>query len=126
MYNIALVTIKTSILMQYMRFFNGPSIRKTYKTVCKILLGVILSFGVWVFFASIFGCRPVNFFWNRTNPNGRCFNEKAFYFSNAAFNIITDLIILAVPMPMFKSLQLPRKQKHVLMAVFAAGGLYVL
>ena len=120
MYNASLVVIKASILTQYMRLFVGPIIRRT----CHITLGFILLYGTWILLGSIFGCRPISAFWTVTSASA-CFNELAFYFTNAAFNIITDIIILVTPMPVFNSLQLPRKQKRGLMAIFAVGGLYV-
>lgn len=54
---------------------------------------------------------------------GFCFDKKALWFSNSAIHILTDLLILIYPMPVLKSLQLPRRQKFALMAVFALGGL---
>ena len=44
-------------------------------------------------------------------------------FSHAGCNIITDMAIAILPLPMLKQLQIPRGQKTVLMAVFALGGL---
>lgn len=39
--------------------------------------------------------------------------------------ISTDLAIFALPMPVLASLQMPRKQRALLMLVFSIGGLYV-
>lgn len=50
-------------------------------------------------------------------------SRKFIWFFNAAFNILTDIIILALPMPVLSSLRLPIKQKIGLMFVFALGGL---
>jgi len=38
-------------------------------------------------------------------------------------NIVTDLTILVLPMPVLSTLRLPLKQKVGLMFVFAMGGL---
>lgn len=51
-------------------------------------------------------------------------NLTAKWFSDAAVNICQDLILLILPMPYLKSLNLPKRQKAGLMAVFALGGLY--
>lgn len=40
-------------------------------------------------------------------------------------NIVTDLAILIVPIPVLSKLQLPRKKKVGLILIFAAGSLYV-
>lgn len=42
----------------------------------------------------------------------------------AVINILTDFFILCLPMPMLRSLQLPRKQKVLLGLVFALGSGY--
>lgn len=62
-------------------------------------------------------------FLGKTIEGGKCQDKMALWFSIAALNITTDLAIFALPMPVFASLQLPRKQKMCLMLVFAVGGL---
>ena len=46
-------------------------------------------------------------------------------FTNASINIVTDIFTGVLPLPVLKSLNLPKRQRYVLMAVFALGGLYV-
>jgi hypothetical protein len=48
---------------------------------------------------------------------------EAKWFSDASVNILTDLILLSLPMPYLKGLNLPTRQKAGLIAVFALGGL---
>lgn len=45
------------------------------------------------------------------------------WFTNAAINIATDFIIILLPMPVIKSLQLARRQKLALYVIFAIGGM---
>ena len=87
------------------------------------MLCLIAAYGAAMQFGSIFICTPVAYFWDRTIANGHCVNLLAFWFSNASFNIVTDLMICVLPVPVLSSLQLPRKQKFVLIAVFIVGGL---
>lgn len=44
-------------------------------------------------------------------------------FTNASINIVTDICTGVLPLPTLNSLNLPRRQKYALMAVFALGGL---
>ena len=46
-------------------------------------------------------------------------------FTNASINIVTDICTGVLPLPTLNSLNLPRRQKYALMAVFALGGWYV-
>lgn len=90
--------------------------------MCNILIGVLIVYGIWTFFGSTFMCLPVAYFWDKT-IDGHCMNQLAFWFSNAALNICTDLIVFGFPMPLLKRLQLPKNQKIGLMIIFAFGGL---
>lgn len=50
-------------------------------------------------------------------------NKTAFWFSNAALNIVTDVFIYAVPIPLIRRLQIAKKQKIALIFLFALGAL---
>lgn len=58
--------------------------------------------------------------WDHKVP-GSCINLTASWYANAAFSIVTDFIILLLPTPAISSLQLPRKTKIGLIAVFSVG-----
>lgn len=70
-------------------------------------------------------CAPIAYFWNH-ELTGHCLNRHAIWFSNAAMNILTDIIIFILPMPVLKELHLPRRQKWALIAVFALGAFVVM
>ena len=69
---------------------------------------------------TIFMCNPVSGFWTH---QGTCLSEMAVWMANASLNIATDVAIFVFPMPLIKRLQLAKKQKYALHAVFALGGL---
>jgi hypothetical protein len=94
------------------------------RLACSLLIGFLAVYGTWTVLSAWVNCVPLAKFWDPTVP-GFCFDKKALWFSNSAVHILTDLLILIYPMPVLSSLQLPRKQKFALMAVFALGGLYV-
>lgn len=73
--------------------------------------------------AASFSCWPIPFFWDKAIHGGHCIDLLAFWFSLGGFNILTDMAVWILPMPVLKSLHLPRKQKLSLIAVFAVGGL---
>jgi hypothetical protein len=47
------------------------------------------------------------------------------WYTNATINILTDFAIIILPMPVIKRLQLGKRPKYALMAIFAVGGRYV-
>ncbi|KAJ5189369.1 hypothetical protein N7491_005703 [Penicillium cf. griseofulvum] len=116
-YQTSLISTKMSILLQYKRVFSTPRMR----LACWLMIGVLGVYGTWTIISAWANCVPLAKFWDDTVP-GFCFDKKALWFSNSAIHIITDIVILIYPMPVLKSLQLPRRQKFALMAVFALGG----
>ena len=87
------------------------------------MLGLLTIYGIWTVLGSALMCIPVQYFWGV--GEGHCMNRLAFWFSNAALNIFTDILIFAIPVPLIRSLQLPSRQKMALLFVFAFGALYV-
>lgn len=83
---------------------------------------MIIAYGIAAILADIFLCTPVSYFWDKT-IKGHCLNFTAVYFSNASFNIISDLVIMIIPIPVLKSLQLPIRQKIGLMLIFGVAAL---
>jgi len=118
MYNLALTLVKISIVFQYIRIFPAKKIVR----FCRFLLVFLCLYGSWTFFGSIFMCVPAAAFWDET-VKGKCMSRLGFWFSNAGVNIPLDILIFAIPLPLLKELQLPRKQKIGLMFVFGAGAL---
>ncbi|CAG8011374.1 unnamed protein product [Penicillium salamii] len=116
-YQTSLISTKMSILLQYKRVFSTPRMR----LACWLLIGFLGAYGTWTIVSAWANCVPLAKFWDPTLP-GFCLDKKALWFSNSAIHILTDIIILLYPMPVLKSLQLPKKQKFALMAVFALGG----
>jgi len=118
MYNLALTFSKLSIICQYMRIFTQKNVVK----LCRAMVGVLIVYGMWTVIGSALMCIPVSHFWD-LSLNGKCMNRLAFWFSNAALNIATDIMIFSIPMPLLKQLQLPKRQKIGLMFVFGFGAL---
>lgn len=71
---------------------------------------------------SLFQCTPLEKLWNPTLP-GHCINFLGAIIGNAVPNIVTDILILALPMPLLWHLQTGYLQKIMLSGVFLLGGL---
>jgi hypothetical protein len=84
---------------------------------------VIFAWWVAVVFISIFSCSPIYGFWDKTTIQAHCVNNKEFYIGNAVPNIVTDVIILAMPIRIIWSLQTTMMQKATLSFIFLLGGL---
>lgn len=119
-YKFTINLTKTSILLLYLRIFPKKSFRKLVYGMLVFVIGYAVASVV----ATIFQCTPVARTFDHTIP-GTCINLTAFWYSNAAANILGDFIILALPVPEVISLHLPLRQRLGLIAVFLLGGLLV-
>jgi|SRR5690242_2500632 len=120
-YNLALTTTKISILVQYIRIFPP----RHFRCACYAMLCIVITCGLWGVFGNVFICFPINFFWDKSVRDGRCMNDYIVWFTTAGLNIAQDVIILFLPLPVIRSLQISRSQKKGLITMLALGARYV-
>ncbi|KAK3686129.1 hypothetical protein B0T22DRAFT_538324 [Podospora appendiculata] len=117
-YSFCLVLIKLSITVQLYRVLRTPKMQK----FLRVYLICITVSGLWTVLSTVFNCWPVEYYWNfATGMAGSCMDKSAITFTNAGLNIFTDVILIAVPIPLLWRLQIPRRQKIVLMCLFGVG-----
>ena len=115
-YDLALVFVKLSILAFYWRVFVHPLFRKI---ICATAAFVV-AWGIGITVTLFLVCRPLQAYWDYT-VNAKCFNIVPFvYFTNIS-NLITDIWIFLMPVPMIWHLQLPTKKKLLLSLIFCIG-----
>jgi hypothetical protein len=83
---------KLSILLFYRRIFAT----RIFRQITNAVGFVVLAWFAAVILVSIFSCVPVNGYWDRTVP-ATCIDSRAFYLGNSIANILTDVIILTLP-----------------------------
>ncbi|TGZ82628.1 hypothetical protein EX30DRAFT_305028 [Ascodesmis nigricans] len=115
-YSTTVGIIKVSLLLMYIRIFTIPAFRK----VAWTLMCIAVSWAIAINFASAFQCTPVKKAWLPQTP-GTCIHVKAFFFGNAIPNIITDLVMLCLPMPVVWTLHSSLGHKLSLSVVFSLG-----
>lgn len=115
-YNIAVCMTKISILLQYNRIFNNTILRKIIVTG----LGFLTCWGITLSFLLPMVCMPVAAFWD-PNVEGVCLDNATIWYVMAGVNVVTDFTIFTMPIPVISSLQLPKKQKAMLLIVFTLG-----
>lgn len=72
--------------------------------------------------AIFFQCNPIAKLWNPF-LEGSCVHAYDLYLWNTILNVVTDFLVLLVPIPMLRKLQIPKKQKWGLAGLFAIGSL---
>lgn len=119
LYNPSLMATKTSILIFYLSLAQMQRVFKWGSIGTMVVVNVA---GFALLILNIFQCRPVSdSFIIPRPPNAHCTDIVTLYFSSAPVNIITDLVIVLLPMPVLKNMMLPRKQKWILYITFGFG-----
>lgn len=114
-YYISLGLIKLAILLQYY-----PLVAVKSKVLMIVIIVGICAWSIALVFTSIFGCIPVEAFW-KPNIQAKCIPNLPLWYINAGGNIITDIIIFALPLPIVWKLKMPNAQRISLIAVFGLG-----
>ncbi|KAJ3547996.1 hypothetical protein NM208_g1217 [Fusarium decemcellulare] len=110
--------VKGCLLFMYSRL--TLSLRQN--VLVKIVAGyVVVGFVVMQILWFAAWCRPFNHYWQVPPDDLNCSAETNHMITNAVLNISSDVMIIALPMPVFLQSQLPVKRKVVLCAVFALG-----
>ncbi|KAJ6011669.1 hypothetical protein N7451_003081 [Penicillium sp. IBT 35674x] len=94
-----------------------------FRALAYIVAGIVISHGLGVFFAAIFQCSPIAYTWDKAIVGGSCFDQEAFYRYVSPPNIVTDVLILVMPLPYVWKLHTQVGQKVALTGVFLLGSL---
>ena len=118
MYNASLMAIKMTFLSQYFRIFHHAS-----RKIVKVFTCITVFVGLWSLsqlIVAIFTCDPIDGYWKKSK-DAQCIPNHPFWEINAAGNIVTDVMIFILPIPILKTLNLPRRQRHILIGIFGLG-----
>lgn len=120
MYTFANVAIKASILMFYYRTFP----HNRFKIAVWCVAALVGAWFITMIFLTVFQCTPISFVWNKTLA-GTCINVSASYMSTAIVNVITDFIIVVMPVPLILRLNMPNGRKLGVCAIFILGSIVI-
>lgn len=109
--------LKFSILQLYGSIFVLKRFHMCLWAVATFVAGWMISAtGV-----SIGQCTPIASGWDHTIPGGYCVNYGLLVLVSGVFNVVTDLVILAMPIPLVLRLQISKQKKYLLIFTFAIG-----
>jgi hypothetical protein len=119
MYGPTAYLTKVSLLWIITRVFSP--FRKTV-TFIYIFLGIMLAYYIPAVIVKIRICDPISKFWAPDLP-GTCLDQRAIILADAVVSVVSDMIILILPLPLTLGLQLPTRKKMRVMCILGAGGL---
>ncbi|MCJ1471736.1 hypothetical protein MMC13_000376 [Lambiella insularis] len=115
-YKFLIMFTKLSFLILYLRIFPSRRMQLFTKGLIAVVVLWSISYGI----ATVIQCVPIAKAWNK-NIKGGCVNNTIFWYTHAAINTFTDLIIYIMPIPQVLRLQLPFAQKAGLVLIFTTG-----
>ncbi|GLI75379.1 hypothetical protein PoHVEF18_003633 [Penicillium ochrochloron] len=90
-----------------------------------ILLGCLCTYYTIALIIKIRMCYPIPLYWLGELPNGEgsCLDQAAALIADSVISVVSDLIILVLPLPLTWSLQMSRSRKLRVIGLLSAGGL---
>lgn len=110
-----------TFLFQYYRILGVLLPRYVYTFIVVIIGAWSMAMIIQCFFL----CQPLAGFWDKTLSGVKCLPDLPTWLGGAIGNILTDLLVFALPIPMLSKLNLPVAQKAMLLGVFSLGFLCI-
>lgn len=117
-YFASLAFTKLSVLALYTRLFPVPK----FVLIAKVVAVIVTAWLIATILVAIFSCKPIEAFWTHA-PGSKCIVSEHFYVTNAVPNIITDAIILTLPIHAVWKLHTSKGERVALTIIFMLGSL---
>lgn len=115
-YALTLAMTKLSICLIYLTIFTFEWSRRA----CWLLIAIVTISSLFTVISIFTACIPLQAFWD-FRVKARYCHKVDVYWANTGMHLGTDYLIFALPIPVLYRLNLPRRQKMALFAVFALG-----
>ncbi|KKZ67229.1 hypothetical protein EMCG_07079 [[Emmonsia] crescens] len=110
--------VKLALLLIIARVFSPY---KRTVIFIYVFLGILFAYYVSGLVIKARPCSPVSAYWGASE--GSCLDQRAIIICDSVISVVSDLIILVLPLPLAWSLHLDTKKKLRIMAILGAGGL---
>ncbi|KFZ10515.1 hypothetical protein V501_05162 [Pseudogymnoascus sp. VKM F-4519 (FW-2642)] len=117
---------KLSAVLLYKRVIAGVS-RPAFLYIINAAIAAQTLYGVTFVLLMILQCRPISSYWLQFSypdpytEKFSCLYEGSVPFSNACISVVTDFFAAMLPMFLFLQLQMPKRDKYGLGAIFGVG-----
>lgn len=118
LYAIGLLLVKASILGLYWRLFG---VKVGFRRAIYVVGAVVLAWAISSILETFLLCTPFEYNWNPAVEGGRCANRNAAFIATGVLNLVTDLMVLSLPLSHIWALQLPLGQRLGLLVIFSLG-----
>ncbi|TAQ91354.1 hypothetical protein B7494_g345 [Chlorociboria aeruginascens] len=119
-YILAVTFPKLAILSLYLRIFT----QRAYRITSYIVISIVSAGCLAIVITTFVQCTPIAYMWNPIgHPDGHCIDISSFWRWGSFPNIITDVVMLGLPLPCIWQLQLSKKDRLGLLATFCTGSI---
>ncbi|KAF2870145.1 hypothetical protein BDV95DRAFT_575160 [Massariosphaeria phaeospora] len=108
---------KLAILDIYNHIFFH--VRWAYRTI-QVVTFILVGNAVAYIIATLCNCRPLAFTWDKS-MKGQCGNTIKLYSMSSIPNIVTDVAIILIPIPIILKLQMSKRVKFGVLTTFLVG-----
>ncbi|KAK2773197.1 hypothetical protein CKAH01_13615 [Colletotrichum kahawae] len=106
-----------TFLLQYYRLMEVSRMRHVV-VGCMVLIAL---WGVSQILVAFLQCIPLEAVWDPRVESKCIGNIAAVWYFNGIFNVVTDFMIITLPIPKIWQLAMPRMQKIIIVGVFMLG-----
>lgn len=117
-YPIAFTLPKLMISTLYLQIFSVND--RARRTIIGLIVFLIINCVAWLV-PTLAVCRPVSAFWNVEGHQGKCLNYNVFGTWISLPNIVIDLLMLILPIPLLWKMKIGLAKKLGLNLTFAIG-----
>ena len=110
---------KVAILALYYRLFPNKHMRQAVRLTIAILVALTIA----TVTTGLSSCRPFAANWNPQLPGAHCIDKEAFFRYGSIPNILTDIVILVIPVRTVWNLHTSTRLRIGLTVTFMVGGL---
>ncbi|KAI1763486.1 hypothetical protein GGR53DRAFT_467259 [Hypoxylon sp. FL1150] len=115
--NLSMGFIKFSILRFYGSIFTSRAFHYSLWGVAILVGGLTVATPI----VTVIQCVPIEFGWDKTVTGGYCIDYGLMVLVVCIINIVTDFVILVMPIPLVRQLHVSRRRKDMLTITFAMG-----
>ena len=108
--------VKISILCLYLSIFPN----RRFRYLAYSIMGLTSCYCLGFILRTLLICSPIEYNWNK-NIHGSCGDTNAASIAGGISNMVLDIIVIILPMPMVWRLQMATKKKVIISGIFGLG-----
>lgn len=106
--------------MFFVRIFGA---KRSFNISVAVVLCIVWAWAIMVILECFLLCRPFAYNWDKS-VGGSCGDRRAAFIVAGVLNVITDLMVMGLPLPHVWTLKLNMQKKIGLTSVFCVGIVY--